>query len=152
MAVVSFYRGGQRDVGAPIAPDFLSRWFATRKGMNDESFAASQGGEDPDEIGKMELKARESLGELSKALAAARSGDRKSANSIVEAAVRGKAQVLVANAGASADAMRQKLWFRAQWLDKADQEAAKIKAQAKVKDPANANIIANLGPSVRART
>lgn len=84
MPVQSFYGGGARNVGTPIAGEFLHRYFSTIKGMNDAD-RASSGAETASDLAELEAEARTRMGQLASTLAEVRNGDTRSYNDLRKA-------------------------------------------------------------------
>lgn len=132
MAVIqSYYEGAERNVGPSVLPDFLARWFATRKSMNEEAEAREPNAED---LAALELKAREELGRLQRALVEARAGERKDANSLARTVLEVEGRDRVSQRQASADVARQRLWLTGEFFKQAEKEAEKLADKIEIKD------------------
>lgn len=138
MAVIQpYYEGAERNVGPSVLPDFLARWFATRKSMNEEAQSREPDAED---LAALELKAREELGRLQRALVETRSGERKSANELAKTVLEVEGRDRVAAAQAAADVARQRLWLTGEFFKQADKEAERLADKVKVKDETAAKL------------
>lgn len=127
------YGGAQRNVGTSAIVDTLHGFFGTRYAMNQQA-AEDDGGRDADKLAEMELDAREGLGKLQRALTEARSGDTRSYNDLVGTVIKTKGGMAEASARASADVQKQKIWMRAKWMEKADQDKAALGAASRYSD------------------
>jgi len=135
MAVTDEFFQSRREGPVNAVSGMLRNWFAERKRMNDEAYAAEAGGdEDPAELAKAELRAREGAAEMQRTLTEAIRQGKNDESELLRELARGNAAIRVANVDAEKAKAVARLGLVQRLYDQATTENANLEKSAQFKD------------------
>lgn len=131
MAVTDEFFQSRREGPVNAVAGMLGAWFAERKRMNEEAYAAETGGEeDPAELAKMELRAREGAAEMQRTLAEAIRQGKNDESEILRELVRQQGGIIRENIQAGSAKAVARLGLVQRLYDQATTENANLAKEA----------------------